>query len=201
MVLLVPTFLASVIALLLGRSLRSLAALPVRSGNLILVSLSIQVLIYFPVLRHSSLVLDHASAIYLGALALAVAGMLRNWHLGLPLRIAALGLLLNTAVIAANGGHMPVNAAALGSVQSAATVIRTGDPHTYGNTQLANHSDQLLPLSDVIPIPMMAGFGNVYSVGDMLISSGIALLVYRGMGRRAPGPLPARPVRPEMLTS
>ncbi|MGH2347373.1 MAG: DUF5317 domain-containing protein [Chloroflexota bacterium] len=198
MLLLVPALIAGILAVSRGGSLRNLAELPLRSSGLILASLAIQVLIYFPALRHSSLVLNHAGAIYVGALCLAMVGMLRNRHLGPTLQLATLGLLFNATVIAANGGHMPVNADALRATQGNGAVIAAQDPHTYGNTRLAKGSDHLLFLSDVIPV-RLGDAGNVYSIGDTLISSGVALLVYGAVRRRPAASRRAAP--PEQATA
>jgi hypothetical protein len=179
MLLLMPAILACIVALLRGGSLLRLAELHMRSTTLIMTSLTIQILIYVPAIRHSSLVLAWAAPIYLVALALALLGMLRNWHLGLPLRLAAVGLTLNMAVILLNGGHMPVNAASLRAVQGNTKIRELQDTHTYGNTRLAGPSSHLVALSDIIPVPLPDGRGNVYSLGDVLISSGVATLVYR----------------------
>ncbi len=179
MLLLIPAILACIVALLRGGSLRHLAELPVRASILIMISFMIQVLVYLPALRNSTLVLAWAAPIYLAALALAVLGMLSNWHLGVPLRIATVGLILNTTVILVNGGHMPANAAALRAVQGEVKIRELQDPHIYGNTRLAGPSSHLVALSDIIPVPMPHGRGNVYSLGDMLIASGIMVLVYR----------------------
>jgi hypothetical protein len=200
MLLIVPAILACITALLCGGSLRSLVGLPIR-GGLILLSLGIQLAIYVPFLRTSPLVLTHAAIIYIIALLLAVAGMLRNWHLGLPVRIATLGLLLNATVIAANGGHMPVNAAAMRATQGADAVAAARDMSTYRNTRLADRSSLLLPLSDIIPVRVPAYSGNVYSAGDVLISSGIALLVFRSTRRRSAPETPAASRRSELAAS
>jgi hypothetical protein len=187
MLLLIPAILACIVALLRGGSVRRLATLRVRGSTLILASLAIQLLIYTPALRHSPLVLGWAAPIYLVALTLALVGMLRNWHLGMSLRLASIGLILNLTVIILNGGHMPVNAASLRTIQGEAKVQELQDPHTYGNTRLAGPSSYLVVLSDIIPVPMPDGRGNVYSFGDMLIASGVALLVYRAVrGSLAP---------------
>ncbi len=183
MLLLVPGLLACVIALLRGGSLGNLAVLQIRAGYLIVLSFVIQLVIYYPALRHSALVLHWAAPIYVGALALAVMGMLQNGHLGLPVRLATLGLLLNMTAIAINGGHMPVNAAAIGAVQGQWKVHELQDPDTYGNTRLASPDSRLLPLTDVIPVQLPGGPGNVYSVGDLLITSGVAVLVYRATSK------------------
>jgi len=181
--LLIPALIAGMLAILCGGSLRNLAELRLRSSGLILASLAIQLLIYLPALRHSSLILDHAEAIYVSALGLAIVGMLRNLHLGPAIRLAALGLVLNATVITINSGHMPVNAAAMRATRGAGALVAARDPNTYGNTRLAKPSDRLLFLSDVIPVRFAAG-GNVYSIGDVLITSGVALLVYGTMRRR-----------------
>jgi hypothetical protein len=188
MLLLIPVFLACIAAVLRGGSLRRLAGLPVRASMLIMISFAIQVLVYLPALRSSALVLNWAAPIYIGALALAVLGMLSNWHLGIALRVATLGLMLNMTVIVLNGGHMPVNAAALRAVQGEMKIRELQDVHIYGNTQLAGPSSHVLALSDIIPVPMPYGRGNVYSLGDVLIASGISVLVYRATRRHASAP-------------
>src|SRR5918911_4395059 len=113
MLLPVPALLALAAALLRGGSLRHLAALPFRGGTFIFTSLAIQLLIYMPVLRTSPLVLHWGGLIYIAALGLALAGALRNWSLGTPVRVATLGLALNALVITANGGNIALNAARL----------------------------------------------------------------------------------------
>lgn len=184
MLLLVPAILAALLAIVRGGSPRNLADLQFRSSGLILVSLAIQLLVYLPPFRHSPLILNHAEAIYVAALGLAIIGMLRNLHLGVAVQLATLGLLLNATVITVNGGHMPVNEAAMRATRGVEAVITAKDPHTYGNTRLARPGDRLLFLSDVLPVRLPNG-GNVFSVGDILITSGIAFLVYGAMRRPA----------------
>lgn len=184
MLLVAPILFAAVLALLFGGSFRGLAELRIRNSLLLFGSLFIQVAIYFPMLRHAAIVTDHAALIYLGALFLAILGMLSNWGLGVPLRIALLGLALNASVIAANGAHMPVNAAALRTVLGPHWVAIARDPHTYANTRLADSSSRLLLLSDRLPVRVPGYGGNVYSVGDMLIALGVGSLVFIAMRTR-----------------
>jgi hypothetical protein len=148
MLLLIPAILVCIAALLRGGSLLRLAELHMRSTTLIMISFVIRILIYVPALRHSSLVLAWAAPIYLVALALALLGMLRNWHLALALRLATLGPTLNMTVILLNGGRMPVNAASLRAVQGNTKIRELQDPHTYGNTRLAGPSSHLVALKD-----------------------------------------------------
>jgi uncharacterized membrane protein YfhO len=191
MLLVIPAILACVIALLRGGSLRRLSELHVRASALILGSFLIQVVVYLPALRTSTVVVKGAEPIYIAALTLAVIGMLSNWRLGPALQIAALGLFLNMLVILLNTGHMPVNASAMRSVQGQAKVSELKDPHIYGNTRLANSSSRLLLFSDIIPVPIPGDHGNVYSIGDVLISAGVMTLVYRAT-RRGYGEVGAR---------
>lgn len=92
--------------------------------------------------------------------------------------------LLNMTVILVNGGHMPVNAVSMRAVQGEMEIHKLEDPHIYGNTRLAGPSSHLVTLSDIVPVPMPNGQGNVYSLGDVLIASGISVMVHRATCRR-----------------
>jgi hypothetical protein len=184
MLLLIPALIALAIALLQGRSPRGLAELPLRGAGFIMSSLVIQAALYLPHLSTAPLVLRWGGAIYIAALALALCGALLNWRLGTAARVATLGLALNATVIVANGGYMPVNAAAMRAAVGTARVREIADLHVYGNTRLVTRSTRLAPLSDVIPVPMPGGLGNVYSLGDALIAGGVAALVYGATRRR-----------------
>ena len=183
MLLPVPALLALVAALLRGGSLRHLAALPFRGGTFIFTSLAIQVLVYMPFVRTSPLVLHGAGLIYIVALGLALAGVLRNWSLGTPVRLATLGLALNAIVITANGGHMPTDLAAMRAVHRVATAHEIASRQLYSNTQPAGTSTRWQVLSDIIPIDSPGGLGNVFSIGDLLIAAGGAALVYSATRR------------------
>src|ERR687883_790568 len=128
MLLAVPALLALVAALLRGGSLRHLAALPFRGGTFIFTSLAIQVLIYMPFVRTSPLVLHWGGLIYIVTLGLALAGVLRNWSLGTPMRLATLGLALNAIVITANGGRISPPRAAPHPPHSSATGPQSVSP-------------------------------------------------------------------------
>jgi hypothetical protein len=185
--------IAIVAALVQGGSLRHFATLPIRGGGLLMASFAIQLLLYVPVVRDSAVVLHWAGAIYIGALALALLGALRNWHLGVAARLATLGLALNATVIVLNGGHMPVNAAAMRAVQGEMKVREIANQHLYGNTRLAGPSSRLTVLSDVIPVVVPGRRGNVYSVGDVLLAVGVAALAYQATRRPSSNPPPVDP--------
>ncbi len=186
MLLLTPVLLALLLALLRGGSPRNLATLPIRGSGFIIASFVLQVALSASPLRHAPLVLQWNGAIYCVVIGLALLGALRNWHLGLFARLAILGVALNILVIAANGGHMPVNAAAMQAVQGQGKVHDIGAARSFNNTRLAGASSRLVALSDVIPIHIAGDYGNVYSVGDLMLAAGLSMLAYRATRRPWP---------------
>ena len=178
MLLLLPPLLAVVLATLRGGSPRALAALPLCGGGVLLAALAVQIGLYLPPVRASALVTHAGGALYVASLGLALVGALRNRGLGPAVWVATLGLALNALVIVANGGYMPVNAVALRAAQGAPRVRAVADVRLFNNTHLAGPTTRLTPLSDVIPVRLAGGVGNVYSVGDFLLTAGIAALVY-----------------------
>jgi len=183
MLLLIPLLLALGVALLRGGSLRALAALPIRGRGCAVAALTIQLGLYLPGVRESPLAFHVAGALYLCTLALLVVAALSNWRLGMAARIAALGLCLNTIAIAANDGSMPVNAAAMRQARGASTVQNIAAARAYTNVHMANGSTRLVFLSDILPLRILHGPGNVYSIGDVLLAAGLATLVYKATRR------------------
>jgi uncharacterized protein DUF5317 len=183
-VLLVLTVLLGVaLALAKGGSLRHLATLQLQGMGYIVASFAIQLVIYIPAVRHTAVAQNDGAAIYMVVLALMVIGVAQNWRFGPTTRLVLLGLVLNTAVVVANGGHMPVSAAALRSVQGDALVHTIAARHDYANRMLADRHSLLLPLSDAIPVPLPFGRGSVGSLGDLLIAAGAATLAFGATSR------------------
>ncbi len=100
--------------------------------------------------------------------------------------MATLGLALNTVVIVANGGHMPVSAAAMRAVRGTPTVREITDTRAFSNARLASPATRLTPLSDVIPVRLAGGVGNAFSVGDLLLAVRITALIYTATRPRHP---------------
>lgn len=105
-------------------------------------------------------------------------GLWANRHLK-GLWFAALGLLCNTLVIFANGGHMPVSATALraaGMEHAIDEVTRKYDAvHS-----LMDASTRLWILGDLIPLRLGEVYRNVISIGDVYLMIGVALTVLEG---------------------
>lgn len=112
-------------------------------------------------------------------------GLYQNRHLK-SLYLVLLGLFLNTLVIFANGGHMPVSLETLrrAGIEGWEELLRNkGDAvHT-----LLDESTRLPFLGDVIPLPPLR---KAASPGDLFILAGIAGVVVEGAlragGRRLP---------------
>jgi hypothetical protein len=103
---------------------------------------------------------------------------------GVP--IIALGGLSNFVAIAANGGVMPADADAIASL---AHSTAEGE---FANSQILEHP-KLLFLGDVFATPASWPLHNVFSIGDMILVVGVAVLVHVACGSRL---VPRRFLRP-----
>lgn len=85
-------------------------------------------------------------------------GLYRNWHLK-SLYLVLFGLLLNTLVIFANGGHMPVSLDTLkkAGIEGWEELLKTRADAVHS---LLDESTRLPFLGDVIPLPPLAQGGK-----------------------------------------
>jgi len=97
------------------------------------------------------------------------------------LRLIAMGTLCNTVAIVANGGVMPASATAQ---RIAGLVEKAG----FNNSAAVSHP-HLLWLGDIIPAP--GPLPNVLSVGDLVIFTGLLVLLHTTCRRRLGAPAPA----------
>ncbi|MDI6894306.1 MAG: DUF5317 domain-containing protein [Bacillota bacterium] len=107
-------------------------------------------------------------------------------NLRLPgMRLVGVGLLLNLAVIAANGGRMPVSAAALQAVGLGRLVpaLASGDVPTH--TLMGDHT-RLAFLGDVFRLPPPYWRPCAFSLGDAVLAVGAFLLIQGLMGAGRP---------------
>lgn len=147
-----------------------------RWSALMLAGLLVQVVLFSePV---SARVGDWGPPIYVGSTAVVLAAVLAN--VSIPgMALVAAGAVSNLAAIVANGGYMP-------AARSALAALGKTDPTTYSNSAaLANPA--LEPLTDIFAMPTWLPFANVFSVGDILITAGVAATIVVAMRRTADG--------------
>ena len=174
---LVPAVLVGVVVgLLMGGRLERLGDLTLRLWWLFFAAIGLQLVAYPSALmpyqapEDVAVVLQVAS--YAGLVAVTVA------NLRVPgMAVAGLGMVANLAAILANGGHMP----ALRSALEGAGRVYDG---THNNS-VATDSPALPWLVDRWAAPGWVPWGNVFSVGDVLIAAGVVVLVASAMGVRS----------------
>jgi hypothetical protein len=164
---LLVAILAVVVALLQGGSLERLAGTNFRTVPLLLLGLALQIVFGF--WSPSWLTDAWGLAILIGSNALVLGWLIVNRALP-GLLIAAVGLLMNLVVIGANGA-MPVSGDAVRAAGGdEREIAEAGLKH-----EVLDDDTRLGFLGDIIPLP---GLG-IWSVGDLVLAAGLALLAYR----------------------
>jgi hypothetical protein len=115
-------------------------------------------------------------ALHLGSYALALLFLAANFRIG-GMVIVALGTCLNLLAITANGGVMPASARAL---RAAGELASDGE---FRNSAAVHHP-RLLFLGDVFAVPKGWPLHNVFSIGDLFIAIGVAVVVHALSGSR-----------------
>ena len=164
-----------VAGLLTGGRPAGLARVQFRWAPLIVGGLIVQLILFsdFVAARIGEL----GPAFYVASSLAVLVAVLRNVAIpGLP--IVALGAACNQLAIIANGGFMPAGADALAAQARTASGV-------YSNS--AAIPDPAFPyLTDIFAMPTWLPFANIFSVGDVLIGIGVAVLIVIAMRRRAP---------------
>ena len=175
---LLPTVpIGILLGLLLGGRLGRLAYVRVSKPWLFYLALALQIAAFpsllMPLQAPERLATALSVASY-GALLLVFA---RNVRLpGMP--VAGAGMMLNLAAILSNGGHMP----ALPSAMRDAHLAYSG----VHNNSVREASPNLAWFVDRWAAPGWVPFGNIFSVGDVLIAVGAIVVIAAAMGARVP---------------
>jgi len=163
-------------------NLANLGQLRLRALYLILLALLIQVLI-FPLGGGGPIVAVGTTYLHLlsYALLLAFVGLNRRYP---EILVMGVGLCLNLIAIAANGGYMPASAEALrrAGLREVATALEGG--LRQGNTVLMGEGTRLNFLGDFLYLPAWVPLSSAFSVGDVMLGVGLAVLVSRRMVKR-----------------
>jgi hypothetical protein len=177
MVLLTGFALALAVALLGGGRPGRVADLRLRAVGLFYLAIALQVVAFPAGLLPWAPGDRVATALSLASYGVLVAATLANRRVpGTPL-IGA-GLACNVAAMLANGGHMPATAPALRALGRA-------EHGVHANSIGLAHPPQPW-LVDRFATPRWVPFASVFSVGDVLIVAGAALLLWSATGARAP---------------
>lgn len=166
-----------IVGLVVGGRPSALADLRIRWPHAILGGLLIQVVLFSdPVTERIG---DLGVPIYVASTALVLVAIAVNRAIrGMP--IVALGAASNFLAIVANGGYMPASPAALEALGKTAKTV-------YSNSTVV--ADPWLgPLTDIFALPSWLPGTNIYSIGDVLIGLGVAVVVVSAMrgSRRNP---------------
>jgi hypothetical protein len=181
----IPVVIAAalLVGLLAGGSLRNFELLRVHWWALAFAGLALQIVPVPEVSRMPIWALGAGMLVASYVLLLTFLAVNR-WIPGAT--VMAIGLLMNLAVVASNGG-MPVSARAIEAAGGSVAVLADGAGAKH---HLMVDADVLSPLGDVIPIPPPAGV--VLSIGDVLLYAGLAwfvVQVMRGRSRENPRPI------------
>jgi hypothetical protein len=180
MFILYAVVIGLLVGFLVGGRPAGLAEIHLRWSWVILGGLLVQVLLF------SEPVSERIGAlgplIYVGSTAVVIGAILANRAIP-GMLIVALGAASNLAAIVANGGYMPADPGAMATLGKA-------HPTVYSNSSIIP-DPALAPLTDIFVLPSWVPFANVFSVGDVVIGVGIALVIVTAMRTRAGAPRPS----------
>ena len=126
--------------------------------------------------------------LYVASTGAVLVAVIRNVRIP-GMALVAVGAGANLAAIVANGGFMPASEAAFAALGGG---LNAG----YTNSSIVANP-ALEPLTDAYSLPTWLPFANVFSVGDVLIAIGVAIVIVSAMrsgrvtGHRSAGPIPA----------
>jgi predicted MFS family arabinose efflux permease len=158
--LLPAIFLGLAFALVVGGRPSRLADVRFRLSGLVLLALGLQVVLFSRL--GAGIPEQTGELLHLGSYGLLLAFAFANLRLRLLLPVL-LGMALNAAAIAANGGHMPISGAA----------ARAAGLDDTAGSNVDQGADRLRFLGDVFALPYQLPYANIFSVGDLLIGFGI----------------------------
>ena len=190
MILVVAIVVSIIIALLRGGRFSALATLPLRYGVLAVAAFAVQIIFIYQ--TPSSKIIGTwgwQELLFASSHLLLLATVWANRHLA-GVKWIGLGLLLNLAVIVANGGWMPITPDAIikvGHTGLVPTVTPGMRIYSSKNIILAPEETKLRFLSDIFIISRPFPVPSVFSIGDVFVALGMFLLIQNAMlGRYSP---------------
>jgi uncharacterized protein DUF5317 len=161
--------------LALGGRLEGLSRIKFRGAWVFLVGLAVQLVLFSD--QVTGWIGSLGPPVYVVSTAAVALVIAANWRItGMP--VVLVGAISNLAAIVANGGYMPASAGALAAF---GRPLKDG----YSNSAFVVEP-QLAFITDIFAMPAWMPWANVFSVGDVLIGAGVALVIVAAM-RSTPG--------------
>ena len=156
--------------LLLGGRIERLGDLQFHWAWLAIAGLVAQIVLFSPAV--AGVVGEAGPALYVASTLAVFVAVVRNWRIP-GLAIVAIGAACNLLAIAANGGIMPaapdaIAALGMDAAEGFSNSVVMADP-------------ALRPLTDIFALPAWMPAANVFSLGDVLIGVGVAVVIALGM--------------------
>lgn len=173
-----------IVGFVLKGKIVNLADLKLQGFSLVLISLAVQLAILATPLASLPWLIQNGNLIYVLSMDVLIVGLLYNRHFGWSFWLIIIGTACNIIVIAQNQGAIPVdlNKLSIALGESVASLSEKFAAHTELSyrTPLTPHSE-LGWMGDVLHIPLPFFNTNVYSIGDVIISIGLAAFVVKTM--------------------
>jgi len=183
-VLLSPSLAALVVAVLRNRSLGPLTRLRIAAWPFGLAAFGTELALTSTPLGQHQFGLIWGPTVWVSALITMAFVLARNaWVHSSASRwawtVAAVGVLLNIIVVVVNDGHMPQSQEArIAAAASAERVAGLASEPGWRNVAPMTGETRLAWLGDVLPEPAWLPLHNVMSIGDVLLASGFAAVLY-----------------------
>ncbi len=171
-----------------GRAFRRIAAIPLHWAWLAPLALALQL----PLLRSGAGPVEEIrlqQALFLASHLLLLAFVWRNRR-SVGILIVGVGVLCNLLVISGNGGFMPIAPETLVRINPGSAVEQWPEDVHYGYSKdviLSRENTWLRALSDTLVLPSPWPWPAAFSAGDLVIASGIIVLLQGSPVRRDPG--------------
>ena len=183
--LVAPTFVAAVLALALSPQERARPHSSVHWWPAAVGAFLCELALYNPPLDSQTWAVHIGPWLWVATRLVLLAVVITNIpRAKLAAVLAAVGIGLNTLVIAVNDGYMPQSVEAASLVWGEQTVRARDHDNRLHNTTPMDDQTKLPWLSDVIPQPDWMPRRNVVSIGDILLSLGLAGWTFRQLKAR-----------------
>ena len=185
--LLIPVVLTSVVGALWVGSMAGLQRLRILWWQLALGSIGVELVLHNPPFNLQPWALAWGPWIWVACLGAMLAVLVRNGLSNDPargaFRLAAVGVAVNLFVVVGNGGFMPQSAEARLSARNV-PLVTPGAPPMLRNVVEIGPETRFAWLSDVIAQPSWLPKANVVSIGDLVLSTALALWAFQTITAR-----------------